>query len=242
MMRNAVTAGLFLAATLGLAGCSSSSDPAAPAPATAPAKPVADQQLQTYRELVRIGNDEMSVTVGKDIEQRFPGSAAATEVAQSLPAIEQRYQANREKQRLQALWLYQVGPMEGGTQSTATINSSRPSGDRSVRLVLRRHTQWGQSVFLYGSGHGFVCKGNCTIAARFDDHAVALKGFRPTGGEPALFIRDDPAFIRALAKARRITLTVETVDDGKQELSYEVAGFDPAKWAPVGKGHAKTGG
>jgi hypothetical protein len=122
-----------------LAGCSQSGDQAqAPQQAAAPADESA-QKLDTYRQLVRIGNDEMAVTMGKEIVSRYPNSAAAKEVQQSLPAIEQRYTENSEKNRLAGLWLYQVSPMEGGTQSTATIYSSQPSGDDRVRMVLRRH-------------------------------------------------------------------------------------------------------
>jgi hypothetical protein len=90
--------------------------------------------------------------------------------------------------------------MAGGTQSTATIENSQPaSGDR-VRLVLRRHTSWGQSVFLYGSKPGFVCRGNCSIATHVDGRTVSVKAFAPSTGEPALMIRDDKAFIAMLGK------------------------------------------
>ena len=230
------------AALVALAGCSQPADPAADtSQAAAPAKPAEPSQaLDTYRQLVRIGNDEMAVTVGKDILSRAPDSAAAKEVQQSLPAIEKRWTETSEKNRLQALWLYQTSPMEGGTQSTATIYSTRPSGEQMVRLILRRHTAWGQSVFLFGSGHGFVCKGNCTINAKFDDSTRPIKAFLPTTGEPAMFIRDDVAFIKALQKAKKITLEVTSADRGKQTLVYEVAGFQPDKWAAVGKGSGKA--
>jgi hypothetical protein len=126
--------------------------------------------------------------------------------------------------------------MEGGTQSTASIYSTRPSGDRAVRLVLRRHTQWGQSVFLFGTGHGFACKGNCTIQAQFDGKPHPLRAFLPTtGSEPAIFIRDDKPFITAMEKTKRITMNVTTRDGDQEELVFEVGGFDPAKWQPIGK-------
>jgi hypothetical protein len=226
-----------------LAACSpqggQSNTPAAPTAQQARDADAADK-LNTYHELLRIKNDEMVVSMGHDILDRYPNTPAATEVAQSLPAIEQRYKENSEKNRLAALWLYQVSPMEGGTQSTATIGSSQPSGDGRVQLVLRRHTQWGQNAFLYGEGHGFVCRGNCTIASTFDGKAVGIKAFAPTGGEPALMIRDDKSFIAMLQKAKKISMNVTLVDGEKKEtLIYEVAGFDPAKWASVAKGKKK---
>ena len=195
----------------------------------------ANQELQSYRQMLQMKNDEMASQLGQQIVQQFPASAAAKEVQQTLPQVQQRWKEESEKRRLTALWTYQVGPMEGGTQSTASLYSTRPSGDRAVRLVLRRHTQWGQSVFLFGSGHGFVCKGNCVIQAKFDDKPHPLRAFLPTTGEPAMFIRDDKAFITAMEKTKRITMDVEMQDGGKQELVFETGGYDPSKWQAVGK-------
>ncbi len=236
-------AGLCGTVVAGLTACSQqdSAPPpgaAAPAPATSTSR-VADD-LQTYRKLVSIGNDEMAVTMGHDILDRYAGSDAAKEVQQSLPAIEQRYKDGKEKYRLAALWYYQTAPMEGGIQSTATIYSSQPGGDDRVRLVLRRHTSWGQSVFLFGSGKGFVCKGECTLAASFDGKPHPLKAYLPPTGEPAIFIKDDPGFIAALKKTKKMVLPV-TLKDGnkKEELVYEVGGFAPDKWVTVSLGNKK---
>ena len=234
---------LLVAAAL-LAGCSQQSDQpsAAEQAQTAAAQTQADaaKKLDTYRQLVQQNNDEMTVLMGKDILERFPNTDAAKEVQQSLPGIEQRFKDNREKARVQALWIYQVSPMQGGTQSTATIYTSQPSGNDRVRLVLRRHTEWGQNAFLYGNGHGFICKGNCTINATVDGKPTGIKGFAPTTGEPAIMIRDDKAFIAMLEKAKKITMDVTTKDDDKkQTLVYEVGGFDASKWQPVGKGKKK---
>nr|WP_199042793.1 hypothetical protein [Dyella sp. ASV24] len=230
-----------LGALLVLAGCSQSGDQApAPQQAQAPADDSADK-LNTYRQLQRIGNDEMAVTMGKEILSRYPNSDAAKEVQQSLPAIEQRYKESSEKNRLAGLWLYQVSPMEGGTQSTATIYTSQPSGEERVRLVLRRHTEWGQNAFLFNGGpHGFVCKGVCSIKATFDGKPGTIAAFAPTTGEPALLFKDDKGFIAQLEKAKKITMDV-TLQDGekKQTLVFETGGFDPSKWQAVAKSSAK---
>ncbi|MEO7068447.1 MAG: hypothetical protein ABI114_16175 [Rhodanobacter sp.] len=220
-----------------LAACTPS--PPAPTPAQQKAQADADRaarNLDTYRQLLRIHSDDMAVTMGKDIVQRFPDSAAAKEVQQTLPAIEKRYHEASEKARLAGLWLYQVSPMAGGTQSTATIYSSESSGADRVRLVLRRHSSWGQSVFLYSSGHGFVCHRTCRLAATVDGKALRIKASAPPGGEPALLFDDDKAFVSLLKKATKITIDV-TLQDGekKEALVYEVGGFDSAKWLPVSK-------
>ncbi|HTM27819.1 MAG TPA: hypothetical protein VL097_00480 [Rhodanobacter sp.] len=239
-LRHAVLA--FCAASL-LAACSPQGGAPAPSAEQQQAQTrAADaaRNLDTYRQLLRINNDEMAVSMGKDIVKRFPDSDAAREVQKTLPAIEKRYTEVSEKRRLAGLWLYQVSPMAGGTQSTAAIENSQPaSGDR-VRLVLRRHTSWGQSVFLYGSKPGFVCRGNCTISTRFDDKSVPVKAFAPSTGEPALMIRDDKAFIAQLRKAKKVSMDVTLVNgEKKQTLVYEVAGFEPSKWAAMGKGGKK---
>ncbi len=233
-------AALALGAALALAACSQQGGQASPDAARQQAQAAeAARQLDTYRQLVRIGNDEMAVSMGHTILERQPGSAAAKEVQQSLPAIEERYKAALEKRRLAALWLYQVSPMQGGTQSTATLNSMLPAGNNSVRLILRRHSDWGQSVFLFGTGGGFVCKSVCTIPATFDGKPHPLKGYLPTSGEPAIFIKDDPAFIAALAKAKKIDMQPTSKDKGRQEVIFEVGGFDGSKWASVPKGKKK---
>ena len=237
------TAAIALCAAWMLAGCSQQgAAPASGAAAPQAAAESADvaRNLDTYRQLLRIHNDEMAVTMGKDIVSRYPDSAAAKEVQQTLPEIEQRWKENSEKNRLAALWLYQVSPMAGGTQSTATIVSSQPSGNDRVQLVLRRHTSWGQSVFLYGSKPGFVCRGNCMLAATVDGKPTRIKVFAPPTGEPALMMVDDKGFIAMLQKAKKITMDVTFADgEKKQTLVYEVGGFDPAKWASVSKGKKK---
>lgn len=195
----------------------------------------ASSQLQTYRQLLQMKNDEMASQLGEQIVKQFPSSDAAKEVQQTLPEVEQRWKTTSETRRLAGLWTYQVGPMEGGTQSTASLFSTSPSGDHAVRLVLRRHTQWGQSVFMFGSGHGFVCKGNCVLQAKFDGKPHPLRAFLPTTGEPAIFIRDDKPFIEAMEKTKRITIDAETRDGDKQTLVFEVGGYHPSKWTEVGK-------
>ncbi len=214
----------------GVAGCSQQAPPPADTKAQSDTA-TANANLDTYRQLLRIHNDEMAVTMGKDIVARFPNSDAAREVQQTLPEIDKRYTQTRETNRLAALWVYQVAPMAGGTQSTAAIRNSNPGSADPVQLVLRRHTKWGQNAFLYGSGRGFVCRGTCTLSVTVDGKQMRIKAFAPPTGEPALMIRDDKAFIALVAKARRIEIDVTRVDgETKQTLVYEVGGFDPAKW------------
>ena len=240
-MNNALRLGLFSVVCTAVLLAACSQQPGTPAPTAEQQKTQADataaaRNLATYRQLLKLHDDEMVVTMGKDIESRFPNSDAAKEVAQTLPAVKKRYEANRETNRLAALWTYQVAPMAGGTQSTASIYSSRRGDDEQIRLVLRRHTSWGQSAFLYGSKPGFLCRGNCTITGKADGKPVRIKAFAPQGGEPALMIADDKAFIKLLKKTRQLDLDVTLLNGKKDEtLVFELGGFDPAKWQPLDK-------
>src|SRR6185437_9342034 len=160
-----------LAGALILGGCSQGGAPAPDAAQQqAQAKAAeAARNLDTYRQLLRIHNDQMSATLGQDIVQRFPGSAAAKEVQQTLPEVEQRWKENSEKARLAALWQYQVAPMAGGTQSTAATYNSRPIGvhdrgevrrqdacDQGLRAVHRRTgaDDPRRQGFHHGAGEG----------------------------------------------------------------------------------------
>ena len=113
---NSVFSRSVLAALCGvllLAGCSQHGAPAPSAAQQQAQAQAADaaRNLDTYRQLLRIGNDAMAVELGHDILNRYPGSPAATEVQQSLPPIEKRWKAVSEKNRRAALWLYQVAPI-----------------------------------------------------------------------------------------------------------------------------------
>ncbi|MEO6799603.1 MAG: hypothetical protein ABI178_06680 [Rhodanobacter sp.] len=240
-MNNSLRLGLLGAACAGLLLSACSQQSGTPTLTAQQQKVQADEaaaarNLATYRQLLALHNDEMVVTMGKDIVSRFPKSDAAKEVRQTLPAIEKRYETNRESNRLAGLWTYQVAPMAGGTQSTASIYNSQRGDVDQVRLILRRHTSWGQSAFLYGSKPGFLCRGNCSINGKADGKPVQIKAFTPQGGEPALMIRDDKAFIAMLKKTKELDLEVTLLDGKKNEtLVYEVGGFDPAKWKPLAK-------
>ena len=61
----------------------------------------------------------------------------------------------------------------------------------------------------------------------------------PPTGEPAIFIKDDPAFIAALQKAKRVTLDVVLKSRGKTTLVFETGGYDPAKWPALAKSKKK---
>ncbi|MBN8728357.1 MAG: hypothetical protein J0H15_11745 [Xanthomonadales bacterium] len=221
---------------LPLAACSPSPPPPNEAAAPAAAAAQGTKELELYRTLREQGSWELAAPIGKEIVERFPGSAAATEVAQTLEETSAKAVAATRQRRMERLWSYQSGKESGGDQVTASIYSEDRNAAERVRLVLRRHSDWGQSAYLFGSGKGFVCRGTCSIEARFDDApARKLKAYLPETGEPALFISDDKAFIGQMEKAEVLRLEVEEKDRGKRTLTFEVGGFDAAKFPPLAK-------
>lgn len=190
----------------------------------------AGQKLKLYEQMLDDHRDDLAAPIGEEIVSDYPNTPAAAEVQKTLPGIQAKAKAKAESDRLAALWLYQTGMQSGGKQVSASIGSSKPAGEAAVRLILRRHSKWGQSVYLFGSGHGFVCKDQCELPMRFDGKPEKWKAYLPKTGEPALFIKDDSRFIKAMQGARVIEMDVVTKDHGKETLTFEVGGYDPAKF------------
>lgn len=232
-----MAAAVAFAAVLSLVACSQqASQPATPPVAATPVpQPQAARELDMYRKLLAEKSYELAAPIGEEIATRFPGSGAAQEVGATLADVRAKADASARERRLSRLWSYQSGRESGGDQVTASIYANEQPGVDRVRLVLRRHSAWGQSVYLFAGGKGFACKGICTIPARFDDHAVALKAYLPETGEPAIFIKDDAGFIARLAKTRKLSLDVDLKDAGRKTLVFDVGGFDPAKFPPLKK-------
>ncbi len=185
-----------------------------------------------YQQMLAGHKDAFAAPIGEEIVQKYPGTRAATEVGKTLPDIQARLQATAEHDRLANLWYYQTADVQG-LQHTASIYATGHDRADQIRLVLRRHAKWGQSVYLFGNGKGFVCKGNCNVVMTFDGKRETWKGYLPPTGEPAMFIKDDKRFIAALAKTHVITMDVVTKDHGKQTLQFEVGGYNPARFLPL---------
>lgn len=226
-------ASAFLA--IWLVACSPSGPSAnAPNPAD-PQNAQAAQKLALYQSMLKDHRDDLAAPIGQEIVADFPGTPASAEVQKTLPQIEATAKAKAESDRLAALWSYQSAMQSGARQYSASITSSKPQGEVAVQLILRRHAKWGQSVYLFGTGHGFVCKALCDMPMRFDGRRETWKAYLPKTGEPALFIKDDKRFIAALPKTKTIEMDVTSKDHGKETLVYEVGGYDPAKFPPLPK-------
>jgi len=222
-----------------LAACSSGPPPPTPAELAAQAKAAqeakASKQLALYEQMRNSGNTDLAAALGSELVSKYPDSAAAAQARKTLDAVRAQAAQKAETQRLARLWVYTATPEAGGTQYAAAIESKQPinAPDKRarVRLVLRQHPKWGQSVYLLLDNATFDCKKGCaTLPVRFDDGKPEhMKATIPSGGEPALFIDDDKPFIARLQKAKTIAIDFTISGGGEQPATFEVGGYDPAK-------------
>jgi hypothetical protein len=226
---------MLVVAALLLAACSDKkpAPPASTAGATSTdvaANAQAEKSLDMYHQLLQSKSYELAGPIGQEIVAKYPNSSEAKEVKETLADTLAKAEAITSRRRLEKLWIYQSGKESGGEQTTASIYNSQPGTDH-VRLILRRHSQWGQSVYLFGSGKGFECGKSCAITTHFDDAApVKLKAYAPETGEPAIFISDDRAFIAKMGKAEKISFDVTPKGKAPETLVYEVGGYASDKF------------
>ena len=190
-----------------------------------------------YQQLVDAGSFALAGEIGDGIVQRFPGTEQATEVSKTLTDVRTKGETASEEKRMSRLWIYQNGVSEsGGTQNTASIFSNEGGANDRVRLILRRHSAWGLSVYIFGNGKGFACTGVCKLPARFDGEPTTIAAYLPETGEPAIFIKDEKGFIAKMQKAKKISIDLQSRDNGKQTLTFDVGGYDDSKFPALAKG------
>lgn len=219
-----------------LAGCGPSEAErraAAQAAAAQRAEAEAGEQLRLYRQSVEAGNIELAAAYGDLIQARYRQTRAAAALGEEFAQLKAQAAVLKERRRLEALWIYQTAPLRGGTQRTATLYSAQTSGER-LRLILRRHSDWGLSVFLLAPADIFACD-RCQVQIVFDQaEPQPFEASKASSKEnPALFIDEEARFIEAMGKARELRMQVPT-DEGGRELRFEVGGYDPARFAAGG--------
>lgn len=226
-------------AALAISACSQQGEtpPAAPSASAQAAanEAAADKELKLYQQMLAEHSEALAAPVGEEIIRKFPDTSAAAEVQKTLPQIQAAAKAKAEHDRLANLWYYQTANVDGMQHTASTY--SEPRGANSVRLVLRRHVKWGESVYLFApdGSKGFVCKNLCNIVMRFDGKRETWKAYLPETGEPAMFIKDEKRFIAALQKAKVIEMDVTSRERGKETLKFEVGGYEPSKFLPLSK-------
>jgi len=192
----------------------------------------AAKEAALYEQMRESGSWDVALTLGNEVVTKFAGTQAAAQVQQTLGDVRAKGEAQANQKRLARLWIYTATPEAGGTQYAAAIASRNAlGGSAKVRLVLRQHPKWGQSVYLLLDAATFDChKGCATLPVSFDGApAQRMKATVPPTGEPALFIDDDKAFIARLQKSQTVAVTATIKDLGEKTMEFEVGGYDPAK-------------
>jgi hypothetical protein len=230
-----ITATLLIAAALLSSACSKAPispapDPAAAAKADAEAK--ANRQLALYEQMRTAGSTDVAASLGNEILTSYPNTAAAAQVQKTIGDVRDKATRQAESQRLSRLWAYNNVPEAGGTQySSAIAGKEALPGNARIRLVLRQHPKWGQSVYLLLDNATFDCsKGCATLPVAFDGAAAQrMKATIPPTGEPALFIDDDKGFIARLEKSQKVAIDVTVKGVGPRTETFEVGGYDASK-------------
>ena len=227
---------LVLSAAMLVACSDGSSPPPSSAPAAPPAaasnEAQAAKEAALYEQMRASGSWDVALTLGNEVVSKFAGTQAAAQVQQTLADVRAKGEAQANQKRLARLWTYTATPEAGGTQYAAAIASKNSlGGNAKVRLVLRQHPKWGQSVYLLLDDAKFDCRKGCsTLPVSFDGApAQHMKATIPPTGEPALFIDDDKGFIAKLQKAQSVAITATLKDLGEKTFEFEVGGYDPAK-------------
>jgi hypothetical protein len=244
--------GLLLALALaGLGACSNAEQLEAEKRArhAAQAEREADSRLANLKQMQSIGRDDLALNFAEDLVQRFPGTKAATEAAALRDTLREKVAATAEATRLKGLWVYhdEQNAEAGGRVRSAYIYSSNTLGDAEAgkeparaRLVLRRHPQWGDDVYLLTDRGHFACPNPCKVSVQFDDAApVEYPGKLPETGEPAMFVEDFVAIVNAIPGAKKVRFQVSLDDGSSHAPEFELGGYDPTT---IGSPHRPAGG
>jgi hypothetical protein len=211
-----------LSAALALAACDSGPTPEQIAAQRAQkAEQDANLQLQHFNEAKDAGRNELALNFADYILRNHPQSAAAKTVKPAADALRAKLGAESETRRLRDAWAYHDG--EG--VNTAYVYSK----DKQARLVLRRHPEWGDDVYVLSETGKITCGTPCTVTVQFDDGPVeAYPGKVPETGEPAIFVEDFKKFVPRLPAAKLVRIGIVLQDGGAKTPEFEVAEYSTA--------------
>lgn len=236
---NVSTRILLLATALALGACNNAEKLAAEKAArhAAQAEKEAATRLASLKQMQTIGRDDLALNFANDILQRFPNTKAAIEAKPLVESLRVKVEGEQEGNRLRELWAYHTTDDKdaGGTVRTAYLYSTNTLGPAEAgkpapkaRLVLRRHPQWGDDVYLLSDRGHFSCPNPCTVSVQFDDAPPTVYPAKlPETGEPAMFVEDFKTFLSALPGAARVRFEVTLKDGGAQTPEFELGGYNP---------------
>jgi hypothetical protein len=181
----------------------------------------ANLQWQHFNEAKTAGRNELALNFADYLARNHPDSPAWKAVQPQAEELRARLEAEAQTRRLREAWAYHS---DAGVK-TAYIYSK----DKQARLVLRRHPEWGDDVYLLTERGKFTCGSPCTVSVQFDDApAQTYPASIPETGEAAIFVEDFRKFVPALPDATVVRITA-TLDDGTAVTpEFEVAEYSTA--------------
>jgi hypothetical protein len=224
-----------LALCAGLVACSEPPPPPPAGPTINSA--AANESVLLFDQAMAEGRGQLARAYAEDILAKYPGTEAAAKVQAAMAEVEVMAAADRERTRLANMWVYHaVGEVKGTTYTAFMYEADSKELAREERpqLVLRRHPEWGQNVYILLPGGRIACGARCNINLKIDDaNPARFEASQPEGAPvPAMFIEEHRRFFEALKTAQWIEIEVP-IRGGKRPLRFEVGGIDLARMEPA---------
>ena len=198
----------------------------------------AQKQYDNYKQLKAGGRADLALNIADHVITNFPQTPAASALRAEIEPLRAQINAEREERRLQGLWVYHDAhdAEAGGRVQTAYIFATEPLAPAEAgkeapraRLVLRRHPQWGNDVYLLSEHGPFSCGSPCRLTVQFDDEAArTVAGEVPETGEHAIFVKDFAHFVQHLPNAAKVRIDAVLKNGGARTLEFEVGGYSAA--------------
>lgn len=197
----------------------------------------AQKQYANYQQLKASGRTDLALNIADHMMKTLPQAQATVQVKAEVEPLRAQIAAEQEARRLKDLWVYHDGhdAEAGGRVRTAYIFATEPLAKEPgkeparARLVLRRHPQWGDDVYLLSEHGPYTCGKPCRLHVTFDDGpARTVEGEIPETGEHAVFVKDFPYFVKHLPDAAKVSIEAALANGGTRTLVFEVGGYDSA--------------
>jgi hypothetical protein len=194
----------------------------------------ASELARNYEQARTAEQWDLALNYATQLQHLAPNSVPAHEVQATLADTGIHADEQRDNRRLAALWAYNIEPVNYGTDGVLVSaylysDPKTDAGGSPVRLVLRRHPQWGRSVYLVLDKGEFDCAPGCKVSIRFDDQtAREFSATKSKQNRQALFI-DDERTVRDMLDKIRVIMINTRVGGAPRVLRFEVGGFDRVK-------------
>jgi hypothetical protein len=191
-----------------------------------------DRQMQRFAAARMFAIAEAAEVYAAEIIARFPASPEAAALRAQWASLQAEADERRAERRRAELWRYNAAENPRGLELLAELSSAPRDDAPTMRLVLRRHPRFGQSVYLLIEREAdFACERSCALQMRFDRSSAQVFAARRAldNVPPALFLRDDQAFIAALEAADEMRIDVVLASGERVSYRFEVGGYQPER-------------